>query len=369
MDTPRNAPRLAPSRRAVLGAGLTTTAISGLGLVSAPAAVAASSGGLDFTNGYGLTVRNATRWDWERRLVYLRLGTGEVTGWGGGGPGVNVLLPQDYDEHPDKRYPVVYLFHGGGPTVDFTQWHTITSLGGDRSMLLEETAGTEAIYVMPDISKGGWGLDARHEFFWWRRNWETFHLDQLVPWIDDNLRTLGSPEGRAVLGYSMGGFAALHHTAKRPELFSAVSAYSGPSDLGHHSFQTYMYISPVVDQLAPGALLGPPVKWDTSRVPVDLVKDFPPIAQGGDPAVWDSENPRAHVESYRGKRISLIAGDDTEDGNEGPVIEDQPQFAALLRDNGIDVTQYQVVGNHGQAVRRAFPEDLPKVLDHLTQAG
>jgi hypothetical protein len=77
---------------------------------------------------------------------------------------------------------------------------------------------------------------------------------------------------------------------------------------------------------------------------------------------------RAH-RPYRGKRISLIAGDVTKDGNEGPVIEDQPQFAALLRANGIAVTQYQVVGDHSQAVRRAFPQDLPGVLDHLAQAG
>lgn len=361
---------MAPTRRNLLGAGLTGAAVTGLGLATgAPAQAATTTGGLTFADGHGLTVRTATRWDWERRLVYLRLGTREVTGWGGGGPGVNVLLPADYDDHPDKRYPVVYLFHGGGQEADFRMWHEMGSLDSDRSMLLHESAGTEAIYVMPDISKGCWGLDARHEFFWWRRNWETFHLDQLVPWVDANLRTLGTAEGRAVLGYSMGGFAALHHMAKRPELFSAVSAYSAPSDLGHHSFQTYMYVSPLVDQLAPGALLGPPVTWDTSRVPVDLVKQLPPLAQGGDPAVYASESPRTHLESFRDKRISLIAGDDTEDGNEGPVIEDQPQFAALLREHDIPVTQYQVTGGHGVAVRKAFPQDLPKVLAHLAKAG
>ena len=55
---------------------------------------------------------------------------------------------------------------------------------------------------------------------------------------------------------------------------------------------------------------------------------------------------------------------------EGPVIIDQPQFATLLRDHGVeDVTQYQVEGNHIQAVKKAFPQDLPKVLGHLTRAG
>lgn len=371
MDT-SDAKGLAPSRRRLLGAGLTGAAVTGLGLATGSPANAATTrtGGLSFTDGHGLSVRQAQRWAWERRLVYLRLGTREITGWGGGGPGVNVLLPTDYDADADKRYPVVYLFHGGGDEVDFRQWHSMTAKDGDRSMVLDETAGTEAIYVMPDISKGCWGMDARHELPWLRRNWETFHLDQLVPWIDDNLRTLGTAEGRAVLGYSMGGFAAVHHMAKRPELFAAVSSYSAPSDVGHHALQTYMYCSVIVDGLNPGALLGKPVKWDASIVPDDRVRMVPPIIGGGDPAVWDTENPRALRGSFLGKKVALIAGDDTEDANEGPVIIDQPQFAGLLRDHGVDdVTQYQVEGNHLEAVQTAFPQDLPRVLGHLTKAG
>lgn len=381
-------PGLEPSRRGLIHAGVAGATLTGLGLASGTSAHAASlrtkpaptaapapaaptrTGGLTFADGHGLTVRDATRWDWERRLVYLRLGTREVTGWGGGGPGVNVLLPAGYDDHPDRRYPVVYLFHGGGDEVDFRQWHEMTAPGSQRSLLLDETADTEAVYVMPDISKGCWGLDARHEFFWLRRNWETFHLDQLVPWVDANFRTLGTPEGRAVLGYSMGGFAAVHHMAKRPELFAAVSSYSGPSDVGHHSLQTYMYCSVVVDGLNPGALLGKPVRWDASMVPDERIHKIPPIVQGGDPAVWDTENPRALLDSYVGKRVALIAGDDTEDANEGPVIIDQPQLADLLREHGVeDVTQYQVAGNHHRAVKTAFHEDLPRVLEHLTPAG
>ncbi len=360
-----------PSRRRLLGATLTGAAMTGLGVAAgAPAQAATRTGGLTFSDGHGLTVRAAKRWEWEHRLVYLRLGTREVTGWGGGGPGVNVLLPKNYDSDTDKRYPVVYLFHGGGDEADFRMWHTMTAKDSDRSMLLDETADTEAIYVMPDISHGCWGMDARYEWVWLRRNWQTFHLDQLVPWVDANLRTLGTPEGRAVLGYSMGGFAAVHHMAKRPELFAAVSSYSAPSDVGHHSLQTYMYCSVVVDGLNPGALLGPPVKWDASMVPDERVHKVPPIIEGGDPAVWDTENPRAHLDSYLGKRVSLIAGDDTEDANEGPVIQDQPQFAELLRGHGVeDVTHYQVAGDHIHAVKTAFPQDLPKVLDHLTKAG
>ncbi|MGO1167750.1 MAG: alpha/beta hydrolase [Janibacter sp.] len=358
---------IAPSRRRLLGAGLTGAAVTGLGLaVGAPAQAAArSTGGLTFADGHGLTVRDAQRWDWERRLVYLRLGTGEITGWGGGGPGVNVLLPKDYDDNPDKRYPVVHLYHGGGSEVDFRAWHSM----GNQRMLLDTTRDVDAIFVMPDISKGGWGLDARLEWFGLRRNWATFHFDQLIPWVDANLRTIPDGAARAVAGHSMGGFAAVHHMAKRPELFAAVTNFSGPSDFGHPSLQTYAYVSPVVDQLQPGALLGPPTKWSTDMVPVPLLKNLPPLEEGGDPAVWDSENPRAHLDSFKGKRVSLVAGTDTADPNEGPVIKDQPQFAELLRGHGVDVTQYQLTGAHTDTVLTAFPKELPAIMASLTKAG
>lgn len=357
---------IAPTRRRVLGVGLTGAALTGLGLATgAPAhAATTSTGGLDFSNGHGITVKAAERWDWERRLVYLRLGTGEVTGWGGGGPGVNLLLPKDYDTS-GKRYPVVHLYHGGGFNADFTHWH---SMGGQR-MLLDATRDVDAIFVMPDISKGGWGLDARLEWFGLRRNWATFHVDQLIPWVDANLRTIPDAAARGVAGHSMGGFAALHHMAKRPELFTAVSSFSGPSDFGHPSLQTYAYVSPVADNLQPGALLGPPVKWSTDMVPVPFLEHLPPLEEGGDPAVWDSENPRAHLDSFTGKRISLVAGTDTADANEGPVIQDQPQLAELLRGHGVDVTQYQLEGNHGSTVLEAFPKELPEIIGSLTEAG
>ena len=67
-----------------------------------------------------------------------------------------MLLPRNYDADTDKRYPVIYLFHGGGDEADFRMWHTMTAQDSDRSMLLDETADTEAIYVMPDISHGCW---------------------------------------------------------------------------------------------------------------------------------------------------------------------------------------------------------------------
>ena len=63
------------------------------------------------------------------------------------------------------------------------------------------------------------------------RNWETFHIAQLLPWIDANFRTFAEYNGRAVAGFSMGGFGALKYTAKYYGHFCSVSSHSGPASL------------------------------------------------------------------------------------------------------------------------------------------
>jgi len=53
---------------------------------------------------------------------------------------------------------------------------------------------------------------------------ETVIIRDLIPHIDEAYRTWGTREGRAVEGFSMGGFGALHLGFKYPELFGAVTS-------------------------------------------------------------------------------------------------------------------------------------------------
>ena len=54
------------------------------------------------------------------------------------------------------------------------------------------------------------------------RKWETFHVDQLIPWVDANLRTIATRRGRAIAGLSQGGFGAMSYAARHPDLFVSV---------------------------------------------------------------------------------------------------------------------------------------------------
>jgi S-formylglutathione hydrolase FrmB len=141
------------------------------------------------------------------------------------GPGmVRVLLPPGYDEprNRDRRYPVLYLLHGGtGSWVDWTEQ-------GDAEALT--AAGPEMIVVMPDGGPDGNYVDWYNHGAGGPPMWETFHIRQLLPWIDANLRTIPTRAQRAIAGLSMGGAGASHYAARHPDLFSAMAAWSGAVD-------------------------------------------------------------------------------------------------------------------------------------------
>lgn len=134
---------------------------------------------------------------------------------------VRVHLPANYD--PSTRYPVLYLLHGGA--ADYEQW---SSGGGDITRSVRE-AGFKGIVVMPEGGKVGFYSDwPGYTYGNFTPQWETFHIKQLVPWIDAHFATSGQ---RAVAGMSMGGFGALKYAAQHPDVFSAVGAFSGGTDL------------------------------------------------------------------------------------------------------------------------------------------
>jgi S-formylglutathione hydrolase FrmB len=138
---------------------------------------------------------------------------------------VRVLLPDGYASHPHRRYPVLYLLHGSFDTS--ASWTD----KGDAEQL---TAGLPMIVVMPPAAgkgnAGGWATD------WWNEGrggvprWETFTIDQLIPWVDANLRTVPRRDKRAIAGLSMGGFSAMSYAARHPDLFTAAGSFSGAVD-------------------------------------------------------------------------------------------------------------------------------------------
>ncbi|MDI2124821.1 alpha/beta hydrolase [Yinghuangia seranimata] len=331
---------LHPSRRGVLkafGGTAAALALGGAGVVAAASSASAVG------DGFGLQIIDSNESD--PRLKYYRFKTAEI-GWPTG-PGVNVVVPADYATS-GKRYPVLYLLHGGGEGNDFRWWDTFADI---RTL----SAGRDLIIVMPDGGYAGWYCNPVSSFIG-PRNWESFHMNQLVPWIDANFRTHAEFAGRAVAGFSMGGFGALKYTAKYYGHFSSVSAYSGPADMrGYNGLLTHWANFSSMHDLAGGMVYGAP--WAEARVSAD--------------------NPMENIERYRGKRIFLSAGDSTQvtvtlpffnEITEAKVLQSQKDFGAKLDQAGIPYELKPMIGE-GHAIHTwIVAADIEAIVAHLRPA-
>lgn len=320
------------SRRALLGVG----ALGGLATLAGPARAVA---GFDVSDGFGLTVVENVRRD--ARQGHLRFRTAEVVT----DPAVTILLPAGYDASPLRRYPVVLLLHGGN--AEHTQW--TAQLDAAAS-----TLGHDVIVVMPDCRLVGWYADHVYPTGG-PRNWKTFHLEQLLPWIDANFRTIPRASARAVAGLSMGGYGAQKYVAEFPDRFAAVSSYSGPSDNLDPILEGWIFTTVGLDRQVPGAVYGPP---------------------GTHHPLMRRENPMSRVESFRGKRVVLYAGrppllstDPFADVQERVAHDQNAQLSRRLTNAGIAHEFRDYPGtHHAEFWTRNFREDLPGIVDALEPA-
>jgi S-formylglutathione hydrolase FrmB len=172
-----------------------------------------------FQNGSGITVTSEVQAD--PRLIAMTVTTPAVAGT----LHVDVLLPTNYDL--STRYPVLYLFHGTAGTA--SDWV-------DYGQAEQTTAGRPLIVVMPDASlndSGGSWCSNWVDQSAGAANWETFHIDELIPWIDANLPTIANRQGRAIAGLSMGGFCSTSYAAQFPDLFETVLGFSPAPDIAY----------------------------------------------------------------------------------------------------------------------------------------
>lgn len=137
-----------------------------------------------------------------------------------------VYTPPGYDVDPERRYPVLYLQHGGGE--DETGW---TRQGRAQFILDNLLAARQAAQMLVVMANGYAGAPAAAPPgpAGMRQRAEAFGavlLGDLVPAIDAAYRTLPDREQRALAGLSMGGAQALTVGLTHPETFASVAALS-----------------------------------------------------------------------------------------------------------------------------------------------
>jgi enterochelin esterase-like enzyme len=130
---------------------------------------------------------------------------------------LRVYLPPGYASTA-ARYPVIYLLHGNHQTADsFLQMGLQPTL--DRLIARHAIPPTIAVMI-----QGGAGTDD------WRDHGEVgeeAYVLEVQRLIDRMLPTIPTRGARAIAGYSMGGYGAMHLALTHPQTFAVVESWLG----------------------------------------------------------------------------------------------------------------------------------------------
>jgi enterochelin esterase family protein len=148
-----------------------------------------------------------------------------------------VYTPPDYEKDQTERYPALYLQHGAGE--DETGWGSQGHTGLIMDNLIAEGKAKPFIIVMansyvpgaaspgrgPAPAGGAAGRRGRFDF----SAFERVLIDDLIPFIDANYRTIADQPHRAMAGLSMGGMQTRAITLAHLDKFSHIGIFSGGS--------------------------------------------------------------------------------------------------------------------------------------------
>ncbi|MEC7520340.1 MAG: alpha/beta hydrolase-fold protein [Myxococcota bacterium] len=138
---------------------------------------------------------------------------------------VLVYLPPSYDGQ--RRFPTMWVLPpyaaGHRSLLNYKCWEP--DLFERYEALLARGEVPEAILVSPDCMTR-WGgsqfLDSEAT-----GPYQSYLVDEVVPFVDERYRTIPAREARAVVGRSSGGFGALRLGIDRPEAFAVYGSHAG----------------------------------------------------------------------------------------------------------------------------------------------
>ncbi|MFH1570247.1 MAG: alpha/beta hydrolase-fold protein [Gemmatimonadota bacterium] len=146
--------------------------------------------------------------------------------------GYEVYTPPGYDAEPERRYPVLYLLHG------YTDTEASWRITGRADVILDNLIAGGAAVPMIVVRPFGYAApqagDVEGEgpevwMRWFARvtpRFERYLLEELIPRVEAEYRTLPDARHRAIAGLSMGGGQSLFIGLGHPDVFAWVGAFS-----------------------------------------------------------------------------------------------------------------------------------------------
>jgi enterochelin esterase family protein len=133
-----------------------------------------------------------------------------------------VYVPPDYEKDSQRRFPVLYLRHGGGD--DERNWSQSGRAGVILDNLLAQGKAVPMLVVMTNgHTDGTWAGGSSPEGM---AILEKELLGDVIPFVEDNYRVLQNRDGRAITGLSMGGGQAFTIGLRNLDTFAWVGEFS-----------------------------------------------------------------------------------------------------------------------------------------------
>lgn len=135
-----------------------------------------------------------------------------------------VYTPASYRENTDRRYPVLYLHHGGGENETGWIWQGKINYIADNLIARGEIE--ECIIVMSCLYDMDY--DDPGEFI--AGDFDRLLTRDVMPMIESRYRTIPDGDHRAICGLSMGSYHSATTACNHPGLFAYIGMLSGSFD-------------------------------------------------------------------------------------------------------------------------------------------
>jgi len=136
-----------------------------------------------------------------------------------------IYTPPGYEQNPSKKYPVLYLIHGMTDTEE--TWFKVGRANFILDNLIARGEAEPMIIVMPYANTYSYdGTTADRGEVLQTALFTRDMVRSIIPFVEENYRTLPDKEHRAIAGFSLGGRHTLATGLSHPGLFDWVCAYA-----------------------------------------------------------------------------------------------------------------------------------------------
>jgi len=149
-----------------------------------------------------------------------------------------VYTPPGYDREPDKKYPVLYIQHGGGENETGWFWQ------GKINFIIDNLLARNKCEEMIVVSNFGHAYTPEsNEEGVLPGDLGALLMNDCIPFIEKRFRVIPDKSARALCGLSMGSYQTQWIAFNNPDVFDYIGIFSGSVDNAFPEISTAKFLT------------------------------------------------------------------------------------------------------------------------------